>query len=101
MKGELKVKDEKKTKSQLCEELEKLRRRVSELEQAENERKRWKEAPERLQLLSIFDSIDEVIYVADPKTFEIVYVNRATKELFGEHIAGKKCYKIFQGVDAP
>ena len=94
------MKDEKKTKAQLVGELEKLRRRVAELEQAEN-RRNAEGVTERQQLLSIFDSIDEVVYFTDPKTYEIVYVNRATRERFGEHIVGKKCYKTLQGVDAP
>ncbi|MCK4597844.1 hypothetical protein KAU04_07370, partial [bacterium] len=37
---------------------------------------------ERKQLLSIFDSIDEIIYIADPKTYKILYVNRALQNAF-------------------
>lgn len=95
------MKDERKTKSRLLKELEKLRRRVAELEQEETVLKHGKEASEKQQLLSIFDSIDEIVYVADPKTYKIVYVNQAIKDLFGEHIVGKKCYKTFQGINAP
>ncbi|HEC76018.1 MAG TPA: PAS domain S-box protein, partial [Thermoplasmatales archaeon] len=68
------------------------------------ERKRMEETikMEREQLLSIFEGIDEPIYVADPKTYEILYVNKALKELFGsKDIIGKKCYKIFQNLDKP
>ena len=40
------MKDEKKTKGQLIEEIEKLRRRVAELEQAEDERQGMEEGRE-------------------------------------------------------
>jgi len=52
------------------------------------------------QLALIFDNIDEVVYVADPKTYEILYTNRALIKRFG-NITGRKCYEAFQGLDAP
>lgn len=55
---------------------------------------------EHRQILSIFDSIDEPIYIADPDTYEIIYGNRVTRELFGK-VEGKKCYRILQGLDSP
>ncbi|MGA9138637.1 MAG: MEDS domain-containing protein [Methanocella sp.] len=67
------------------------------------QRKRAEEAlkSERLQLLSIFDSIDEVIYVADPYTYEILYANKATQDRFGKLFVGGTCYRVLQGMDAP
>jgi PAS domain S-box-containing protein len=56
---------------------------------------------ERSQLLSIFDSIDEVIYVSDPSTYEILYANRAMKERFKKGLIGGTCYKEIQGRDSP
>ncbi len=53
------------------------------------------------ELISIFDSIDEHVYVADPDTYEILYVNSAAKARFGENIVGKNCYKVFQNLEAP
>jgi PAS domain S-box-containing protein len=53
------------------------------------------------QLISIFDAIDEKVYVSDPNTHEILYANPAKKSLFGEHIVGQKCYRVFQGLDEP
>jgi len=66
------------------------------------ERKRAQEAidTERKQLLSIFDSIDEAIYVTDPNTHEILYVNRTLRNQLGD-VTGQKCYKTFQGLDGP
>lgn len=53
------------------------------------------------QLTSILDAIDEMVYVADPETFEILYANPAKRRLFGENIVGRKCYDAFQGLDSP
>ncbi len=56
---------------------------------------------ERNQLLSIFDSIDSIIYISDPFTHEILYANKYTKELFGKDLIGKLCYVELQGKDQP
>ncbi|BAI60106.1 putative histidine kinase [Methanocella paludicola SANAE] len=56
---------------------------------------------ERLQLLSIFDSIDEVIYISDPCTYEILYANKAMQDKFGKSLIGGICYREIQDRDAP
>jgi PAS domain S-box-containing protein len=56
---------------------------------------------QRQELISIFDSIDEAIYVCDPVSYELLYVNAAAKALFGSDILGQKCYRTFQGLDDP
>ena len=56
---------------------------------------------ERKQLLSIFDSIDEIIYITDPDTYEILYVNQALKDYFQRNFIGGICYREFQGLDSP
>lgn len=56
---------------------------------------------EHRQLLSIFDSIDEAIYVADPKTHEVLYVNRFLRDLLPEDPIGGVCYRMFQNFDTP
>jgi PAS domain S-box-containing protein len=56
---------------------------------------------ERKQLLSIFDSLDGNIYISDPYTHEILYVNKALKNYFDSELTGKLCYKEFQGFDSP
>ena len=53
------------------------------------------------QLLSIFDAIDEKVYVSDPETHEILYANPAKRKVFGQDIVGQKCHKAFQELDAP
>lgn len=53
------------------------------------------------QLISIFEAIDEKIYVADPDSHEMLYANSAMKKLFGEDVVGKKCHKVMQDLDEP
>jgi putative nucleotidyltransferase with HDIG domain len=67
-----------------------------------SERKHVEEALEieRQQLLSMFDSIDEPIYVSDPDSFEVLYANQALRNKFGT-IDGKKCHSAIQGLDGP
>ncbi|HUT88111.1 MAG TPA: PAS domain S-box protein [Thermoguttaceae bacterium] len=55
---------------------------------------------ERRQLMSIFDSIDEVVYVSDPKTYEVLYANRSLREVYGDAV-GRPCYRVLQGRESP
>lgn len=48
------------------------------------------------QLTTIFDSINALVYVADLKTYEILYLNRFGAALFGADWQGKSCYEMFQ-----
>jgi PAS domain S-box-containing protein len=43
---------------------------------------------------------EEIIYVCDPGSYEILYLNPAGKKLFGDP-SGRKCYEAFQGRDSP
>ncbi len=56
---------------------------------------------EREQLLSIFDSIDEIIYVSDLETYEILYANKAAHRLFDYRLIGELCYEQLQDRDEP
>jgi len=56
---------------------------------------------ERRQLLSIFDSIPEIIYISDPRTYEILYTNQTLNLSEGQDPTGRLCYKEFQGLDHP
>ncbi|MGO9569460.1 MAG: PAS domain S-box protein [Desulfomonilaceae bacterium] len=56
---------------------------------------------EREQLLSIFESINEVILVIDPQTYELLYANRFAISLFGKDLIGKKCYERLNNFDDP
>ncbi|MBU1651682.1 PAS domain S-box protein, partial [bacterium] len=55
---------------------------------------------ERQQLLSIFDSIDEIVYVCDPYSYELLYINEAgRKQLVLSD--GETCYKALHDQDEP
>jgi PAS domain S-box-containing protein len=56
---------------------------------------------EQMQLLSILNNIDEMIYIADPDSYEVLFVNRKLAETLGKNTIGKICFKEFQGLDAP
>ena len=68
-----------------------------------NDRKRLeaKDAQESSVLKAVLDGIDDVIYVADPQTYELVHVNETFKSYWGSDVLGKKCYNVLQGRDAP
>ena len=55
---------------------------------------------EHKQLFSILDSIDEAVYIVDPNNYEILYINKNLRKLFGD-TTGKKCYEAFQGLEFP
>ncbi len=56
---------------------------------------------ERNRLLAILDGIDDVIYVSDPVTYELIYVNDSFKENWGDDVVGKRCHKVLQNIDEP
>jgi len=56
---------------------------------------------ERQQLLSIFNSIEESIYISDPKTYEVLYVNPKLVSILQRDCVGGICHKEFQGLDEP
>ena len=56
---------------------------------------------EREQLLSIFESINEVIHVIDPQSYEILYANRFAEDLYGKDLKGWNCYERLNGLDSP
>ncbi|MCX6151371.1 MAG: ATP-binding protein [Ignavibacteriales bacterium] len=56
---------------------------------------------ERDEMLYLFDSLSELIYVADLNSHEILYTNPFTQRLVKSEAIGKKCYKILYGFDLP
>lgn len=56
---------------------------------------------ERQQLLSIFDSIEDAIYVSDMDNYEILFANKAIKNHYDSQLIGNICYKILQNKDKP
>jgi diguanylate cyclase (GGDEF)-like protein/PAS domain S-box-containing protein len=46
-------------------------------------------------LATVLDGVDAIVYVADMKTYEVLYVNRYTRDIFGE-LKGKICWQSIQ-----
>jgi PAS domain S-box-containing protein len=53
------------------------------------------------QLEALFDGIDDVIYVADPETYELLYANDVSRKTWGDDIIGRKCFEALQDRDSP
>lgn len=52
-----------------------------------------------------FDGVREIVYAADTKKHELLFINKAGLEAFGyerlEQVVGKRCHEILQGQDFP
>lgn len=53
------------------------------------------------QLLTILDSIEAQIFVADMATHEVLFVNRRKQEAFGGNCLSEPCYRVFQDMEVP
>jgi PAS domain S-box-containing protein len=67
------------------------------------ERKRAGEAlaESHERLLTILDSIDADVYVADMESYEILFMNQHMRASFGEGLVGKVCWEAFRGEPGP
>ncbi|MBD3252624.1 PAS domain S-box protein, partial [Candidatus Pacearchaeota archaeon] len=67
------------------------------------ERKKLNESfdNQRKSLLSIFDKIEQSIYVVDPKNYEILYANPFLEKSFDRKLVGETCYKVLQRKNKP
>jgi signal transduction histidine kinase/CheY-like chemotaxis protein/CHASE1-domain containing sensor protein len=74
--------------------------RALEAEIADRHRAEEALQTERRQLLSIFDSSDEPVYVADPQTYELLYVNDAFRRIWGDGV-GRRCHAVMHKRKAP
>ncbi|MBL0716271.1 MAG: PAS domain S-box protein [Desulfosarcina sp.] len=61
--------------------------------------KSLKESNERF--LTVLESIDATIYVADMTTFEILYMNEQMKRVFGADLTGRTCWEVFRNGTQP
>jgi PAS domain S-box-containing protein len=85
------VKDERKTKKQLIQELSELRRRVAELEQAQTAHHESGATKEPRDLLSLFNALVDMVFVLD-SAGQILHTNPAVQERLGysaEELAGR------------
>ena len=54
-----------------------------------------------MDIHAILDQIDEIIYISDIETNELLYLNRSGRNLFGTIPPGAKCYEFLQGQESP
>jgi len=69
---------------------------ITALKLAENQ---LKESHERF--LTVLESVDATIYVADMDTHEILYMNEKIKQVFGGDFTGKVCFTSFRNESTP
>lgn len=53
-------------------------------------------------MFTLIDEMSELIYVVDIDTYELLFVNRSGKEMFGlDDLSGVMCYQAIHGKDQP
>ena len=53
------------------------------------------------RFIAIMSTFPEILYVTDPQTYEVIWVNQVFADALGEDPTGKLCHQAFQGLDAP
>ena len=53
------------------------------------------------RFLTVLDSIDATVYVADMDTYEILFMNQHMIERFGQDMTGKVCWSVFRAEAGP
>jgi len=60
-----------------------------------NEAMRNKIETDHKMLVTVLDSLDAIVYVADLKTYELIFLNKFARTIFGE-VTGKTCWETLQ-----
>lgn len=57
------------------------------------------------KIWEFFENLNELVYVTDIDTYELIYMNKKAREIYGysslEEIVGKKCYAVLQNCSEP
>lgn len=57
------------------------------------------------KIYEFFENMNEYVYVADIDSYEMLYMNKKTRETFGflsqQEVVGKKCYEVLHGCNSP
>ncbi|MFC1579808.1 ATP-binding protein [Thermodesulfobacteriota bacterium] len=72
---------------------------LREIEERKNAHRAMRQTQE--SLITILDSIDATIYVADIETYEILFMNKYMKESFGKDMTGELCWSAFRNESGP
>lgn len=56
-----------------------------------------------MKIWDFFENLDEMVYVSDIETHELVYMNKYLRDSLGcgSEYMGKMCYRVLQGMDSP
>ncbi|MHC4584307.1 MAG: PAS domain S-box protein [Planctomycetota bacterium] len=89
-----------KSKKELVEENKALRSRVKELERngtsnRGNSEHELRQHHDHGRLMTVLDSLDALVYVADMETHEILFLNKFGRDIWGD-VVGKFCWKTLQ-----
>ena len=53
------------------------------------------------KIWEFFENMNELVYVSDMDTYELLYMNKKAREMYGfkvmEDLAGRKCHELGQG----
>jgi PAS domain S-box-containing protein len=53
------------------------------------------------RFLTVLDSIDADVYVADMETYEILFMNKHMRDTFGHDLIGQICWRVFRKGSGP
>lgn len=57
------------------------------------------------KIWEFYEELREIVYVSDVESYDLVYMNRWARELYGfesaEEVKGRKCYEVVSGSSAP
>lgn len=57
------------------------------------------------RLWEFYEELNEIVYVVDIDSYELIYMNRKAREIYGvnsiEEIKGSKCYEVMSGNSTP
>lgn len=78
------------------------RQKLLEEKEIETRRKQAELDQLNRELQAPMNEISELIYISDPETYELLFINESGRQAFHvDSIEGRKCYKVLQGLDHP
>jgi PAS domain S-box-containing protein len=74
---------------------ERLARFIEKKQLEEESKHQWE------QFAAIIDNFADSLYISDPRTYEVLLVNKSLENALGRNPVGGLCYREFQGRDTP
>jgi PAS domain S-box-containing protein len=53
------------------------------------------------RFLTVLDSIDANVYVSDMETYEVLFMNKHSRDTFGHDLLGQTCWRVFRNGSQP